>query len=101
MQVGMLIWIPTQPVDGYSLLVVELFLGDLRNKLVFHTLQWSLNILLLGPACKEGEWLKYLLMEIRLCVKPIPSLIFIDSQATLACARAKAFNEKTRHIRTS
>ncbi|GKF35999.1 hypothetical protein Tco_0112757 [Tanacetum coccineum] len=48
---------------------------------------------------KEAEWLKNLLLEIPLWVKPI-TLIFIrcDSAATLVKAYSQMYNGKSRHL---
>nr|GEX00934.1 zinc finger, CCHC-type [Tanacetum cinerariifolium] len=53
-----------------------------------------------NPAAgKEAEWLKKLLLEIPLWVKPIsPISIRYDSVATLAKAYNQMYNEKSRHL---
>nr|GEX93855.1 zinc finger, CCHC-type [Tanacetum cinerariifolium] len=53
----------------------------------------------LAAAGKEGEWLKNLLLEIPLWVKPIaPIFIRCDSAATLAKAYSQMYNRKSRHL---
>nr|GEY37617.1 zinc finger, CCHC-type [Tanacetum cinerariifolium] len=50
-------------------------------------------------ACKEAEWLKNLLIEIPLWVKPIaPISICCDSDVTLAKACSQMYNQKSRHL---
>ncbi|GJV88629.1 hypothetical protein Tco_1532567 [Tanacetum coccineum] len=51
------------------------------------------------PAGKEAEWLKNLLLEIQLWVKPIaPISICCDSAATLAKAYSQMYNGKSRQL---
>ncbi|GJX56434.1 zinc finger, CCHC-type containing protein [Tanacetum coccineum] len=53
----------------------------------------------LAAAGKEAEWLKNLLLEIPLWVKPIaPISIHCDSAATLAKAYSQMYNGKSRHL---
>ncbi|GJU62961.1 hypothetical protein Tco_1337946 [Tanacetum coccineum] len=53
----------------------------------------------LAAAGKEAEWLKNLLLEITLWVKPIaPISIRCDSVATLAKAYSQMYNGKSRHL---
>ncbi|GKC10025.1 zinc finger, CCHC-type containing protein [Tanacetum coccineum] len=53
----------------------------------------------LAAAGKEAEWLKNLLLEIPLWVKPIsPIFIRYDSVATLAKAYSQMYNGKSRHL---
>ncbi|GJY69340.1 zinc finger, CCHC-type containing protein [Tanacetum coccineum] len=53
----------------------------------------------LASAGKEAEWLKNLLLEIPLWVKPIaPISIRCDSAATLAKAYSQMYNGKSRHL---
>nr|GEW81398.1 hypothetical protein [Tanacetum cinerariifolium] len=55
--------------------------------------------LLSGAAGKKAEWLKNLLLEITLWVKPITSIsIRCDSVATLAKAYSQVYNRKSRHL---
>ncbi|GKC02053.1 hypothetical protein Tco_0993663 [Tanacetum coccineum] len=50
-------------------------------------------------AGKEAEWLKNLLLEIPLWVKPMtPISILCDSAATLAKAYTQMYNGKSRHL---
>nr|GEV28443.1 zinc finger, CCHC-type [Tanacetum cinerariifolium] len=50
-------------------------------------------------SCKEAEWLKNLLIEIPLWVKPIaPISICCDSAVTLAKACSQMYNRKSRHL---
>ncbi|GKD06224.1 zinc finger, CCHC-type containing protein, partial [Tanacetum coccineum] len=53
----------------------------------------------LAAAGKEAEWLKNLLLEIPLWVKPMaPISIRCDSAATLAKAYSQMYNGKSRHL---
>ncbi|GKG48612.1 hypothetical protein Tco_0512759, partial [Tanacetum coccineum] len=53
----------------------------------------------LAAAGKETEWLKNLLLEIPLWVKPIaPISIYCDSVATLAKAYSQMYSGKSRHL---
>nr|GEZ54314.1 zinc finger, CCHC-type [Tanacetum cinerariifolium] len=53
----------------------------------------------LAAASKEAEWLKNLLLEIPLWVKPMsPISTRCDSAATLAKAYSQMYNEKSKHI---
>ncbi|GJV19745.1 zinc finger, CCHC-type containing protein [Tanacetum coccineum] len=53
----------------------------------------------LASAGKEAEWLKNLLLEIPLWVKPMaPIFIRCDSAATLAKAYSQMYNGKSRHL---
>ncbi|GJR63610.1 zinc finger BED domain-containing protein RICESLEEPER 2 [Tanacetum coccineum] len=53
----------------------------------------------LAATCKEAEWLKNLLLEIPVWVKPIaPISIRCDSAATLAKAYSQMYNGKSRHL---
>ncbi|GJU75356.1 zinc finger, CCHC-type containing protein [Tanacetum coccineum] len=53
----------------------------------------------LAATGKEGEWLKNLLLEIPLWVKPIaPIFVRCDSAATLAKAYSHMYNGKSRHL---
>ncbi|GJT82253.1 zinc finger, CCHC-type containing protein [Tanacetum coccineum] len=53
----------------------------------------------LAAAGKEAEWLKNLLLEIPLWVKPMaPISICCDSAATLAKAYSQMYNGKSRHL---
>nr|GFB71184.1 zinc finger, CCHC-type [Tanacetum cinerariifolium] len=53
----------------------------------------------LAAAGKEAEWLKNLVLEIPLWVKPMaPIFIRCDSTATLANAYIQMYKEKSRHL---
>ncbi len=53
----------------------------------------------LASASKEAEWLRNLIFEVPLCIKPLaPIYIHCDSQATLASAYRHIYNGKSRHI---
>ncbi|GJW91118.1 hypothetical protein Tco_0168671 [Tanacetum coccineum] len=53
----------------------------------------------LAAAGKEAEWLKNLLLEIPLWVKPIATIsIHCDSAATLAKAYSQMYNGKSKHL---
>ncbi|GJQ99262.1 zinc finger, CCHC-type containing protein [Tanacetum coccineum] len=59
---------------------------------------WS-EFVALAAAGKEAEWLKNLLLEIPLWVKPMaPISILYDSAATLAKAYSQMYNGKSRHL---
>nr|GEX53800.1 zinc finger, CCHC-type [Tanacetum cinerariifolium] len=56
-------------------------------------------VFLLGAVGKKAEWLKNLLLEIPLWVKPMaPISIRCDSAATLAKAYSQIYNGKSRHL---
>jgi len=53
----------------------------------------------LGPAGKEAEWLRNLLLDIKLWPQPMPAIsLHCDSEATMSRAVNKIYNEKSRHI---
>jgi hypothetical protein len=53
----------------------------------------------LASCSKEAEWIRNLLMEIPLSLKPIPPVsLHCDSQATLSRAYNHIYNGKSRHI---
>nr|GEX81859.1 zinc finger, CCHC-type [Tanacetum cinerariifolium] len=52
----------------------------------------------LAAAGKEAEWLKNLLFEILLWVKPMAPISICDSAAALAKAYSHVYNEKSRHL---
>nr|GEV20458.1 hypothetical protein [Tanacetum cinerariifolium] len=69
------------------------------KKTMDYRLVYSGYTSVLEAAGKEAEWLKNLLLEIPLWVKPIaPIFICCDSTATLAKAYRKMYNGKSRHI---
>ncbi|GJR21607.1 zinc finger, CCHC-type containing protein [Tanacetum coccineum] len=96
-------------VVGYFCLVVVQFLGLPRNKLasLVGAISWASKkqtcitgstmeseFVALAAAGKEAEWLKNLLLEIPLWVKPIaPISIRCDSAATLAKAYSQMIRE--------
>ena len=48
---------------------------------------------------KEVEWLRNMLLDIKLWPQPIPSIsMYYDSEATLGRAYSKMYNGKSRHI---
>ena len=54
----------------------------------------------LEKAGTEAEWLRNLLIDIPIWKRPAPSVsIHCDNQATIARAKNKIYNEKSRHIR--
>jgi len=53
----------------------------------------------LAAAGKEAEWIRNLLLDIKLWPSPMPPIsIHCDSQATLARAYSSTYNGKSRHI---
>ncbi|XP_077231988.1 uncharacterized protein LOC143865549 [Tasmannia lanceolata] len=53
----------------------------------------------LDKAGEEAEWIRNLLADIPLWCKPIPAIsIHCDSQATIARAKSRTYNGKSRHI---
>lgn len=53
----------------------------------------------LASCCKEAEWLRDLLREVDLWVKPMsPNAIHCDSASTIAKAYSQVYNGKSRHI---
>ena len=53
----------------------------------------------LASCCQEAEWLRNLVSEVDLWVKPIPPLaIHCDSASTIAKAYSIVYNGKSRHI---
>ncbi|GKC25198.1 hypothetical protein Tco_1027348 [Tanacetum coccineum] len=69
------------------------------SKLVINCSTMEYEFYALEPAGKEAEWLKNLLLEIPLWVKPMaPISIRYDSAATLAKAYSQMYNGKSRHL---
>ncbi|GKB29882.1 ty3-gypsy retrotransposon protein, partial [Tanacetum coccineum] len=86
-------------VVGYSCLVVMLFLRLPKSKLVSTGSTMKSEFVALAAAGKEAEWLKNLLLEIPLCIKPIaPIPIRCDGAATLAKAYSQMYTGKSRHL---
>jgi len=57
------------------------------------------ELIALADACKEAEWLRNLLMEIRLWKKPSAAvLINCDNQATIYNVSNNTYNGKSRHV---
>ena len=53
----------------------------------------------LAAAGKEAEWLRNLLLDIKLWPQPMSSIsLYCDSEATLSRAYNKVYNGKSRHI---
>lgn len=53
----------------------------------------------LAAAGKEAEWLRNMLLDIKLWPQPMPSIsLYCDSQATMSKAFSKVYNGKSRHI---
>jgi len=53
----------------------------------------------LETACKEGEWLRNLLLDIELWPQPMPTIFwYCDSEATMSRVFNKIYNGKSRHI---
>nr|GEU45474.1 zinc finger, CCHC-type [Tanacetum cinerariifolium] len=69
------------------------------KKTIDYRLVYSGYPSVLEAAGKEAEWLKNLLLEIPLWVKPMaPIFIRCDSAATLAKTYSQMYNEKSRHL---
>ena len=59
----------------------------------------ELEFIALAIAGKEVEWLRNMLLDIKLWPQPIPSIsMYYDSEATLGGAYSKMYNGKSRHI---
>lgn len=53
----------------------------------------------LAAAGKEAEWLRNMLLDIKLWPQPMPAIsIFCDSETTMCVAHNKIYNGKSRHI---
>lgn len=53
----------------------------------------------LAAAGKEAEWLRNMLLDIKLWPKPMPAILLrCDSQATMSRAYSNIYNGKSRHI---
>lgn len=53
----------------------------------------------LATTAKEAEWLRNLLLDIKLWPQPMPAVsLHYDSQATMFRAFRKIYNEKSKHI---
>jgi hypothetical protein len=53
----------------------------------------------LAAASKEAEWLRYLLLDIKLCPQLMPAISLpCDNEATMSRAYSKVYNGKSRHI---
>ena len=53
----------------------------------------------LAAAGKEAEWLRNMLLDIKLWPQPMPAIsLYCDSQATMSKAFSKMYNGKSRHI---
>lgn len=53
----------------------------------------------LATTRKEAEWLRNLLLDIKLWPQPMPTVsLHYDSQATMSRAFRKIYNEKSKHI---
>ena len=53
----------------------------------------------LAAAGKEAEWLRNLLLDIKLWPRPMPAIsLYCDSQVTMFRAFSKIYNGKSRHI---
>ena len=56
----------------------------------------------LKKASSESKWLRNILLDIPLWTRPAPFVyMHCDSQAIIALAKSKTFNEKNLHIRLS
>ena len=53
----------------------------------------------LAAVGKKAEWIKNLLLDIKLWPQPIPAIsLYCDSQSTMSKAHSKVYNGKSRHI---
>ena len=53
----------------------------------------------LAAAGKEAEWLRNILLDIKLWPQPVPIIsVYYDSEAILGRAYSKMYNSKSRHI---
>lgn len=53
----------------------------------------------LANANKEEEWLQSFLLDMRLCLQPMPTIfLYCDRQAVLSKALNKIYNDKSRQI---
>uniref|UniRef100_A0A2N9HPB4 Retrovirus-related Pol polyprotein from transposon TNT 1-94-like beta-barrel domain-containing protein n=1 Tax=Fagus sylvatica TaxID=28930 RepID=A0A2N9HPB4_FAGSY len=53
----------------------------------------------LAAAGKEAEWLRNLLLDIKLWPQPMPAIsLYCDSESTMSKAHSKVYNGKSRHI---
>ncbi|KAL0451863.1 UNVERIFIED_CONTAM: hypothetical protein Slati_1164400 [Sesamum latifolium] len=53
----------------------------------------------LAATGKEAEWLRNLLLDIKLWPQPMPAIsLHCDSEATMSRALSKLYNGKSRHI---
>nr|GFA45321.1 zinc finger, CCHC-type [Tanacetum cinerariifolium] len=78
---------------------VDLIKEFLSSRFSMKDMEEADVILALAAAGKETEWLKNLLLEISLWVKPItPISIRCDSAATLTKAYSQMYNGKSRHL---
>nr|KAJ0214957.1 hypothetical protein LSAT_V11C300107720 [Lactuca sativa] len=59
----------------------------------------EVELIALAAAGKEAEWIRDLLMDIRLCDIPMPSIpMYCDSEATLSKVYNAVYNGKSRHV---
>jgi hypothetical protein len=66
---------------------------------VYFTFHNGIRIYSLGSRGKEAEWLRNLLLDIKLWPQPMPAIsLHCDSEATLSRAYSKVYNGKSRHI---
>ena len=57
------------------------------------------DFIALAAACREAEWLRNMLLDIKLWPQPMPAIsLHCDSQATMSRAFSKIYNGKSRHI---
>ncbi|GJX76309.1 zinc finger, CCHC-type containing protein [Tanacetum coccineum] len=70
-----------------------------KNQTCIICLTMKSKFVALATASKEAEWLKNLLLEIPIWIKPIAHIsIRCDSAATLAKAYSQMYNGKSRHL---
>ena len=53
----------------------------------------------LAAACREAEWLRNMLLDIKLWPQPMPVIsLYCNSQVSMSRAFSKIYNGKSRHI---
>nr|GEZ10014.1 zinc finger, CCHC-type [Tanacetum cinerariifolium] len=83
------------PLDTYEKLMPNKGLAASKNQTCITSSAMESEFVSLAAAGKEAEWLKNLLFEISLWVKPMaPISLLCDSASTLAKAYSKMYNEK-------
>jgi hypothetical protein len=69
-----------------------------KQTCISHSTMESEFIALAGEG-KEAEWLRNLLLDIKLWPQPMPAIsLYCDSESTMSKAHSKVYNGKSRHI---